>query len=158
MKKLYVSYFYWRRCHIFRVCIPHSFVPVVPEIAQRWCRGHCGQHSAAKSAVIHDWKSLHTVLKHGINVMLFQTDTRSNPTSLHHHHHHHHHLSRSCHCWQMASTTHAMHFDFEPPSSIDCYQLPRCCLSISFWVSLLLVFLLWVSSLMLSWPTWCCSF
>ena len=48
------------------------------------------------------------------------------------HHHHHHHLSRSCHCWQMASTTHAKHFDFEPPSSIDCYQLPRCCLSISF--------------------------
>ena len=33
-------------------------------------------------------------------------------------HHHHHHLSRSCHCWQMASTTHAMHFDFEPTSSM----------------------------------------
>ena len=27
----------------------------------------------------------------------------------------------------------------------------------SFWVSLLLAFLLWVSILMLSWPTWCCS-
>ena len=34
----------------------------------------------------------------------------------------------------------------------------RCCLSISFWVFLLLIFLLWVSTLILSWPTWCCSF
>ena len=34
--------------------------------------------------------------------------------------HHHHHLSRSCHCWQMASTTCAMHFDPGPFSSIDC--------------------------------------
>ena len=30
-------------------------------------------------------------------------------------------------------------FDFELPSSIDCYQLPRCYLSISFWVSLSLI-------------------
>ena len=44
----------------------------------------------------------------------------------------------------MASTTHAMHFNFEPPSSIDCYQLPRCCLSIFFWVSPFLVGLGWV--------------
>ena len=87
-----------------------------------------------------------------------QVDSSSN--SRHHHHRrrrrrrrHHHHLSRSCHCWQMASTTRAMHFDFEPLSSIDCCQLPRCCLSISFWVSLLLIFLLWVSILMLSGPT-----
>ena len=48
--------------------------------------------------------------------------------------HHHHHLSRSCHCWQMASTTCAMHFDPGPFSSIDCQRLPRCHLSISFWV------------------------
>ena len=72
--------------------------------------------------------------------------------------HYHHYLSRSCHCWPMASTSRAMHFHFEPLSAIDCHQLPRCCLSISFWVSRLLVFLLWVSILMLSWPTWCCSF
>ena len=45
---------------------------------------------------------------------------------------HHHHLSRSCHCWQMASTTCAMHFDPGPFSSIDCQRLPRCHLSISF--------------------------
>ena len=62
------------------------------------------------------------------------------------------------HSMQMASTTHTKHFHFEPLSSIDCYQLLRCCLSISFWVSLLLVFLLWVPILMFSWPTWCCSF
>ena len=54
--------------------------------------------------------------------------------------HHHHHLSRSCHCWQMASTTCAMHFDPGPFSSIDCQRLPRCHLSISFWVFLLVVF------------------
>ena len=64
-------------------------------------------------------------------------------------HHHHHHLSRSCHCWQMASTTRAMHFDPGPFSSIDCQRLPRCHLSISFWVFLLVVFHLWVSTLML---------
>ena len=71
---------------------------------------------------------------------------------------HHHHLSRSCHCWQMASTTHAMHFDFGPLLSIDCYQHPQCCLSTFLCVSPLLVFLLWMSILILSWPTWCCSF
>ena len=54
--------------------------------------------------------------------------------------------------------SHPMYFDLESRSSIDCYHLSRCCLSISFWVSLLLVFLLWVSIRMLSWPTWCCSF
>ena len=43
-------------------------------------------------------------------------------------------------------------------SAIDCYQLPRCCLSISFCVFVLLVYLLWVSILMLSWPAWCFSF
>ena len=37
--------------------------------------------------------------------------------------HHHHHLSRSCHCWQMASTTHAMHFDVEPLSSISFWEI-----------------------------------
>ena len=73
-------------------------------------------------------------------------------------HHHHHHLSRSCHCWQMASTTRAMHFDPGPFSSIDCQRLPRCHLSISFWVFLLVVFHLWVSTLMLFSPTWCSSF
>ena len=73
-------------------------------------------------------------------------------------HHHHHHLSRSCHCWQMASTTCAMHFDPGPFSSIDCQRLPRCHLSISFWVFLLVVFHLWVSTLMLFSPTWCSSF
>ena len=72
--------------------------------------------------------------------------------------HHHHHLSRSCHCWQMASTTCAMHFDPGPFSSIDCQRLPRCHLSISFWVFLLVVFHLWVSTLMLFSPTWCSSF
>ena len=72
--------------------------------------------------------------------------------------HHHHHLSRSCHCWQMASTTRAMHFDPGPFSSIDCQRLPRCHLSISFWVFLLVVFHLWVSTLMLFSPTWCSSF
>ena len=61
-------------------------------------------------------------------------------SSIDHHHHHHHHLSRSCHCWQMASTTCAMHFDPGPFSSIDCQRLPRCHLSISFWVFLLVVF------------------
>ena len=76
----------------------------------------------------------------------------------HHHHHHHHHLSRSCHCWQIASTTCAMHFDPGPFSSIDCQRLPRCHLSISFWVFLLVVFHLWVSTLMLFSPTWCSSF
>ena len=74
------------------------------------------------------------------------------------HHHHHHLLSRSCHCWQMASTTCAMHFDPGPFSSIDCQRLPRCHLSISFWVFLLVVFHLWVSTLMLFSPTWCSSF
>ena len=63
-------------------------------------------------------------------------------THHHHHHHHHHHVSRSCRCWKMASTTHAMHFDLEPLSSVDCYQFPQCCLSISVWVFLLRVFLL----------------
>ena len=72
--------------------------------------------------------------------------------------HHYHHLSRSCHCWQMASTTCAMHFDPGPFSSIDCQRLPRCHLSISFWVFLLVVFHLWVSTLMLFSPTWCSSF
>ena len=72
-------------------------------------------------------------------------------------HHHHHHLSRSCHCWQMASTTCAMHFDPGPFSSIDCQRLPRCHLSISFWVFLLVFFHLWVSTLMLFSPTWCSS-
>ena len=52
-----------------------------------------------------------------------------------------------------ASKTPAMHFDLQPLSSIDCYQLPGWCLSISFWITLLLVFLLWVFILILSWPT-----
>ena len=58
----------------------------------------------------------------------------------------------------MASTTCAMHFDPGPFSSIDCQRLPRCHLSISFWVFLLVVFHLWVSTLMLFSPTWCSSF
>ena len=39
----------------------------------------------------------------------------------------------------MASATRGMHFDLEPLSSVDCHQLPRFRLSISFWVFLLLV-------------------
>ena len=83
-----------------------------------------------------------------------QADASQNTCAKRHynHHHHYHHLSHSCHCWQMA-TTRAMHPDFVSPSAIDCYQVPPCCFFISFSVSLLLVFLLWVSILMLSWPT-----
>ena len=72
--------------------------------------------------------------------------SRLSPRHRGYHYHHHHHLSRSCHCWQMASTTCAMHFDPGPFSSIDCQRLPRCHLSISFWVFLLVVFHLWVST------------
>ena len=66
-----------------------------------------------------------------------------------HHHQHYHHLNNACHWWQMDYTTHAMHFNLEPPSSIDCQQLPRCCLRLVLGLRPY-HFLLWVSILMLS--------
>ena len=49
-------------------------------------------------------------------------------------------------------TTRTIRFDLEPLSSIECYQFPPFCLCNSFWVFLLLIFLFWVSILMLSSP------
>ena len=61
------------------------------------------------------------------------------------------------------STEPAQYRNFDPVylfSSIDCQRLPRCHLSISFWVFLLVVFHLWVSNIadVIFSPNWCSSF
>ena len=73
---------------------------------------------------------------------------------------HHHHLSCSGHCWQMASTTRAMHALRSWATLIHWLLPTSSMLSLHLLLRLPLARLpsLGVHPDVISWPTWCCSF